>query len=76
MQISYDNKYKPDTSFATDDGRVKRELNVNRGDEAALKGAEKTAMMDELRHSNINDPQILLTYVARCGLLDPGVVRP
>lgn len=51
--MNCDNKYKATTSFATDEGRVKQELNVNRHDEATLKGAEKTEMMGALRFSNI-----------------------
>lgn len=51
--MSYDNKYKQESSFATDQGRFKTELNVNRADAGVLKSASKASLMDDLRQSNI-----------------------
>ena len=42
MVTSYDNRYKQNTMCATDEGRVKAELNVNRHCEDALRRAPKT----------------------------------
>ena len=53
IQVNYDNKYKANTSFATDEGRYKQELNVNQHDEAALKGAEKAQLLEALKQTNI-----------------------
>ncbi len=46
---NYDNKYKPKTSFATDDGRYKKPLNINDHDEEVLKNAEKSQFLQELK---------------------------
>lgn len=53
LRVNFDNKYQPESSFATDDGRVKQELNVNRHDEEVLKGAPRTELLGVLRDSNI-----------------------
>lgn len=53
FSVSYDNRYKNNTTFATDAGRVKNELNVNQHDQDALRRAQKTELLDELRYSNI-----------------------
>ena len=53
LNVSYDNKYKQNTSFATDQGRFKQELKVNQADEKKLKSANKTEMMEALKYSNI-----------------------
>lgn len=53
FQTSYDNKYKQSTSFASDTGRYKNPLNVNKHKEEDLKKAEKVDPLYELKDSNI-----------------------
>ena len=54
FQTSYDNKYKQSTSFASDTGRYKNPLNINKHTSDDLKKAEKVDPLYELKDSNIS----------------------
>lgn len=53
FETSYDNKYKQNTSFASDQGRYKNPLNINKHTSEALGKAEKIMPMYNLKDSNI-----------------------
>ena len=60
FKTSYDNKYKQSTSFASDTGRYKNPLNINKHTSEELGKAVKVDPLYELKNSNItfNHPEL------------------
>ena len=50
---TYDNKYKDDSAFANDKGRVKEPLNINRTKAEFLMNAERAEFLKELKETTI-----------------------
>ena len=53
FETSFTNKYNQDTSFASDKGRIREQLNINQQQKSILEKAEKSAMFDDLKDTNI-----------------------
>lgn len=54
FEVNYDNKYKQNTAFANDQGRVKDQLNINtQNTKALLDDAERATPLVQLKDSSI-----------------------
>lgn len=53
MKHNYDNRYNEGSVFASDAGRVKQTLNINKYDSDVLKSAERAQFFEDLKDSNI-----------------------